>query len=273
MKILIIGATGMLAKPVIKELDNQGFQLALFSRTITAAMFDKRYQIFKGDLFNPIILKQAMTGCDAIHINLSKTDEALAVHTIITMAKQVGIKFITTISGSTVAEENRWFWMTNNKIKAEQSIIESGIPYVIFRLSFVFESLSLMVRDGKATIIGKQAQPFHWIAADDVAKMVSAAYKNSDVRNEILYGYGKNRYLMKDLLTQYVKHKHPQIKKVDNVPAWLLKLIAKLSKNKELETTVSIFKYFDKVSEPNDVITAADILVEPQMTFNEWLDK
>jgi nucleoside-diphosphate-sugar epimerase len=41
MKILIIGASGMLAKSVIEHLDKAGFQLRLFSRTVNQSMFDK----------------------------------------------------------------------------------------------------------------------------------------------------------------------------------------------------------------------------------------
>lgn len=273
MKILIIGATGMLAKPVIKQLDQQGFDLRLFSRSINASMFDKHYEIIQGDLFNPQILEQAMRGCDAVHINLSKTDEALAVQAIVTMAKVVNIKLITTISGSTVAEENRWFWMTDNKYKAEQSIINSGIPYIIFRLSFVFESLALMIQDGKATIIGKQSHPFRWIAADDVAKMVTAGYQKPDAKNKIYYGYGPQSYLMRDVLHLYVKHKHPEIKNVSSVPAWLLKLIAKLTKNSELKLVASIFGYFDKVIEPVNADKSSEILGGPRMSFDNWLEK
>ena len=41
MKILVIGARGMLAKPAIKQLDNHGCKLRLFSRTVNNSMFEK----------------------------------------------------------------------------------------------------------------------------------------------------------------------------------------------------------------------------------------
>ncbi len=52
MKIAILGATGLLAKPVIKQLDTQGIKLRLFSRTITSSMFSKDYELVQGDVFN-----------------------------------------------------------------------------------------------------------------------------------------------------------------------------------------------------------------------------
>ncbi len=34
MKILVIGASGLLAKPVVSHMDKAGFQLRLFSRNV-----------------------------------------------------------------------------------------------------------------------------------------------------------------------------------------------------------------------------------------------
>ena len=53
MKVLILGASGMLAKPVIEHLDAKGFELRLFSRTVNPSMFVNDYDIFQGDVFNP----------------------------------------------------------------------------------------------------------------------------------------------------------------------------------------------------------------------------
>ena len=76
MKVLIIGASGLLAKPVIRHLDKAGFQLRLFSRSVNQSMFDKEYEMVQGDVFNLNDLNKAMNGCDAVHISLSTTNEA-----------------------------------------------------------------------------------------------------------------------------------------------------------------------------------------------------
>lgn len=120
MKVLIIGASGMLAKPVIQHLDNAGFQLRLFSRTVSQSMFDREYEIVQVDVFNPDHLDKAISGCDAIHISHSMSNEALAAKAIVEVAKKKAIKLISAISGCTVAEENRWFYMIDNKYQAEQ---------------------------------------------------------------------------------------------------------------------------------------------------------
>ncbi len=272
MKTLIIGATGLLAKPVIHHLDKQGVQLCLFSRTVKASMFEKKFEIVQGDVFNPSDLQKAMDGCDAVHISLSRVNEGLATKAIVAAAKQKQIKLISTITGCTVAEENRWFWMIENKYQAEQSIIHSGIPYIIFRPTWFFESLELMIQNGKATMIGKQLNPYHWIAADDYARMVAAAYKNPEVRNKALYIYGPEECLMLDMLTEYCKKVHPEIKRISTIPVGVLKTIAFLTRKKELKEVSSMFGYFEKVKETGSPDEANSLLGKPEINFRKWVD-
>lgn len=271
MKILVIGATGLLAKPVIKHLDKDGFQLRLFSRTVNQTMFDKEYEMVQGDVLNRNDLDKAMTGCDAVHISLSNLNEALAAKTILDIAKQKEIKLISYISGCTVAEENRWFPMTENKYQAEQSLINSGIPYMIFRPSWFFETLELMVRDGKAMLLGKQPNKAHWIAADDFARMVAVAYKKPEAKNKIFFIIGSEEYLMKDILEEFCKHRYPEIKKVSSVPIGIIKMIAILTGNRELKSAASLFGYFEKVKERGNPDETNLLLGKPVTTFETWV--
>ena len=106
MKILVIGASGLLAKPVIRHMDKAGFQLRLFSRNVNQSMFDREFEMFQGDVFNLKDLDKAIYGCEAIHISLSTENEGLATKNIVDVEKQRGIKLISKASGCTVAEKN-----------------------------------------------------------------------------------------------------------------------------------------------------------------------
>jgi len=101
-------------------LDKDGFQLRLFSRTVKQSDFDKTFEIINGDVLNQKDLDKGISGCDAIHISLSTENEGLATKNIVDVAKHTGIKLISKVSGCTVAEENRWFPMIENKYQAEQ---------------------------------------------------------------------------------------------------------------------------------------------------------
>lgn len=271
MKVLIIGASGMLAKPVIEHLDKKGYQLRLFSRSVNQSMFPKDYEIINGDVYNISEVEKAMQGCNAVHISLSGVDEAKAGKVIIAAAKKAGIKLISTISGCTVSEENRWFPMIDNKFTADRQIMESGIPYMIFRASWFFESLAMMVRDGKASVIGKQNNPYHWIAAQDYGRMVAEAYQKEEAKNKVFYMLGTKLYLMKELLEKYCAIYHPQIKKVQTVSTGMLKFIAAVSGKKELKTIANMFRYFEKTKEQGNTEETYALLGKPELTFEKWL--
>jgi len=271
MKILVIGASGLLAKPVIRHMDKAGFQLRLFSRSVNQSMFDKEFEMIRGDVFNLNDLNKAMTGCDAVHISLSTANEALAAKIVTDSALQKGIKLISTISGCTVSVENRWFPMIENKYQAEQTIINSGIPYMIFRPTWFFESLDLMIRDGKAMLLGKQPNPSHWVAADDLARMVATAYGKPEAKNKIFFIFGPEQHLMKDLLEKYCKLRYPEIKKVSSVPIWMMKMIGLLTGNKELRGVASLFAYFEKVNEQGNPDETNALLGKPATTFENWV--
>ena len=273
MKILIVGASGLLAKPVINQMNKNGFGLRLFSRSVNESMFYTEYDIHQGDVFNVTDLEKAITGCDAIHISIASVNEANAVNAILEIAKRQEIKLVSYVSGCTVSEKNRWFPMIDNKFMAEQKIINSGVPYIIFRPTWFFESLQLMVRDDKAVVFGKQDNPFRWVAAYDFARMVSKAYLEPGARNKIFYVFGPEPRLMKDLLTEYCKKYHPGIKHVNTVSTRFMKLVATLTKNKGLKNAVELFSYFEKVKEPVTDQGETDSLIgKPELTFSKWLE-
>ena len=76
-KITVIGATGMLCRPVVRELSNAGFELTLLARD-----HDKTQKLFplntisKGDVFDKESLLKALENSDALYLNLSTLPDA-----------------------------------------------------------------------------------------------------------------------------------------------------------------------------------------------------
>jgi len=269
-KILVIGGTGMLGRPVAEKLKEAGHEVKLFSRSVSDR---EGFEIYRGDLFNPADLEGAMKGCTAIHTNLAKVDEESAMKQIVAAAGKAGIRTISGISGASVCEENRWFFLTEKKYQAEQALINSGIDYMIFRPSWFFESLELMVRNGKAMMIGKQPNPYRWVAADDYAGMVATAYATPEARNNIFFVFGPEYHKMRDLLVEYVRKAHPEIKKVSDIPLWMMKLIGTLTGKKEMKMVASLYGYFEKAREQGDPAFTDKLLGKPETTFEKWLEK
>jgi len=262
----------MLARPVARNLKDAGFIVRMFSRSVSEKEESEGFEISRGDFFNPADLERAMKDCRFVHTNLAKVDEGAAMRLIVEAAKRAGIETISCISGASVCEENRWFYGTEYKYQAEQTVIKSGIPYMIFRPSWFFESLELMIRGGKATMIGKQPQPYRWVAVDDYARMVATAYGKPEARNQIFYVLGPEYHTMRDLLVKYIREVHPEIKKVSDVPLWMMKLIGMISGKKEIKGVADLFSYFEKAREQGDPAFTDAMLGKPEITFEKWME-
>ena len=271
MKILVIGASGLLAGPVIRKLDERGYDLRLFSRSVKPSMFVNDYEIAQGDVFNVADLEKAVSGCDAVHISLASADDVKAVSNIIEVSKRNGVRRISLVSGCTVAEENRWFKFTDDKFRTEQMIMQSGLSWYIFRPTWFFESLPMFVRNGKASVLGRLTDRYHWVAADDLGTMVADAYSTTGAENRIYYVYGPERYTMKEMLEKYCSALHPEIKSVGETPLLPLRIIAFLTRNRQLKFAASLFGYFEKVHEPEVPEADLALLGRPATDFDTWV--
>ena len=271
MKILVIGASGLLAGPVIRKLEDKGYDLRLFSRSVKPSMFVNDYEIAQGDVFNMAGLEKAMSGCDAVHISLASADDVKAVSNILEVSKRNGVRRISLVSGCTVAEENRWFRFIDDKFRTEQMIMQSGLSWYIFRPTWFFESLPIFVRNGKASVLGRLTDRYHWVAADDLGTMVADAYSTAGAENRICYVYGPERYTMKEMLEKYCSALHPEIKSVGETPLLPLKIIAFLTRNRQLKFAASLFGYFEKVHEPEVADADSALLGRPATDFDTWV--
>ena len=271
MKILVVGASGLLAKPVVNHFDQNGYQIRLFSRTVKKEMYPKEYEMIQGDVLNKKDLTKAIEACDAVHITIAGKDELSGVKNIIEVAKQKQVKLISYVSGASVCKENTWFPMIKNKLEAEDIIRTSEIPYIIFRPAWFMETFKLMVRNGKASMIGKQPNPVSLIAADDFARMLVNAYENTEAHDKTFYIYGPEKYQLKEALKKYCNVLHPQIKKVSTIPVGLMKFIGFMSGNKELKDVAAMFGYFEKVNENGNPEEADMLLGKAEIRFDVWI--
>ncbi len=76
---------------------------------------------------------------------------------------------------TSVCRDTICFPLGKRKYYAGQAIIGSGIPHTIFCPTRFMEVLPKYVQKNKAFVFGKQPNLYHFIAADDYARMVSIA--------------------------------------------------------------------------------------------------
>lgn len=272
--LLIIGATGMLGEPVAKKLQSN-FKIRLLVRDIEKSknIFGNGYEYILGDIFNNDSLEKAMDNCFGVHINLSGEIEQTGTEAIVAMAKRKNIQRITYISGTSVCKETIWFPLEKRKYYAEQAIISSGIPYTIFCPTWFMESLPKYVKGNKAFVFGKQPALYHFIAAEDYAKMVLTAYQKEEAKNKRFIVHGKEGFLFKQALEMFIKEIHPSIKSVSVMPFIMAKMVAFLGRKKEMKEVVELMQFFEKVGEKGNPKETHEILGVPEISLDLWIKK
>ncbi|MBN1119117.1 MAG: NAD(P)H-binding protein [Bacteroidales bacterium] len=280
-KILVIGGTGMLGKPVAMKLKEKGFQIIIFTRNASEARIKMptSFEFCEGDVNDIVSLQNAMEGCYGVHVNLQggpkfdamERTEHLGMVNIVDAARISGIKKITHITGSSVKMENTWFRPTRAKYNAEEYLKKSGINYTIFRPSWFFESLPLFIRNNKATIIGENSNPFHWVAADDYAKLVAESYEKPETNNKTLFVYGPEKMTMANAITKYVSLTNPEVK-ISKVPLGMLNLISTITFNPELKYVSKLSAYFSKINPENgEAQETEQLLGKSKTNLEDWV--
>ncbi|MEJ2679259.1 MAG: NAD(P)H-binding protein [Gemmatimonadota bacterium] len=272
-RILVLGGTGLLGEPVARRLRSDGFQVRILSRDPDKArrMFDASFQIVAGDVEDGESLLPAFRDCWGVHVSVAGPSEARSARVAASLARELGLSWIGYVSGSTVDERNGWFPMVEQKLRAEEAVADSGVPWTIFRPTWPFETLARFVRQGRATVIGKHRTPYHWFSAEDFARMVSTACGTEEAAAQTFYIHGPEAIPMREALDRYRKALHPEIDSVSTLPTWLGRVLAAVTRNKALGFASELMAYFDRVGEPGDPTEANRVLGAPTTTLDEWI--
>lgn len=278
-RILVVGGTGMLGAPVVRRLAADGYVVRALAREPARAggLFDDAVEIVAGDVTRPDTLPSAVDGCQGLYVSLrgnfdagdyaAVEDRGLA--NLLRAAKTAGVGRVGLISGAGDTTGNERFLPVRIKLRAEAHVRDSGIPWMIFRCTHFMESLDLFVRGGKAVVIGHQPHPYHYVAAADYAAMVSRAFALNEAADCAFTILGPEALTMEQALRIYIDELAPQLKP-GHVPAFALKLIGTLTRNRELIYTADLFASFTRVGESGDPGPANELLGRPRTTLREW---
>jgi len=275
--ILVIGATGMLGTPVVRQLQADGYAVRALSRFPRKALarLGAGFDVVAGDVEDPACLEAALQGCQGVHISLDggfdPDLERRGAENVACAAARTGVQRITYLSGASVCEENCWFAGTRARFQAEAALQASGIPFTVFRAHFFMESLHKLIRGRLALQIGKHPQPYYWIAAADYARLVARAYATPEAANKILYACGPEALTMRQALQIFRRIAHPETRLV-YMPLWAAGLFARLGKRRELQAALPFFKYCEqtKVLLSGSPAETNALLGTPTTTVEMW---
>jgi uncharacterized protein YbjT (DUF2867 family) len=235
-KILLIGATGMLGKPVTQQLVKAGFDVSVMGRCPeNLQKIFPTVNVLKGDLKNKSDLKMAFQGQDAVYLNLSvlqtqkETDwltEREGVQNVIEIAKEVNLPRIALLSSLVMNYQGMngfdW-WVFRVKENAVRLIRDSGIPYSIYYPSTFMESYSLQIVGNFIAEAGKSFYKMYFIAAEDYGSQVAADLKSNTTENREFTIQGTEAFTYKEANQIFARNSSKKLY-ILSTPMWVMKV-------------------------------------------------
>jgi hypothetical protein len=243
MKILVIGSTGMIGKPVTKELIAAGLPVTLLARNVQKAQqLFPGVPVVKGDIFDPLSLLHAFKDQDAVYLNISpprtanrkdRMPEREGLDNILSVAREAGIKRITLLS-SLVQSYNGTdgfdWWIFTMKRMAADKVKASGIPYTIFYASSFYECFDQILKKGNKIMLTSGAKaPMYFIAGKDYGKLVVRSYQLLTNENKEYNVQGETPYTWDTGALVFIQHYKKAPLKVMKMPLSLLQFLGRFN--------------------------------------------
>jgi len=244
-KIAILGATGLLGKPVTLTLANAGYEVTVLVRdpALARKIFPKEVKIFPGDMRSDTDLQKFLKGHDKLHLNLSikqtekRSDwhsESNGLKSLLPIAQEAGIQRIFYLSSLIQRYHGmngfNW-WVMKLKSDAVKMIRSSGIPSTIFYPSTFMEAIPTQYMAGKRLLIaGKSKHKQHFVASSDYAMQVLKAIEtNTGTADKDYVIQGPDGYLTDEALKVFKENYKKAKLSISSAPFSLLKVMGTLN--------------------------------------------
>lgn len=278
--IAVVGATGMLGAPVVERLLEDNFQVRVLSRNPIGAKerFGTRPEYTFADVTDVDSLVHAFEDCYAVHINLNPDQDAepadvlhQGLLNIAEAAKACGVQRLSVIAGDWTPDPNHSWSRRAEFSKGLLALEACGIPTFLWGCTWFYESLDYFVLPDRALMVGLQPLTWHFVAASDYAKMVSAVMSNEDfAASKRFTVHGPQGFKMFDALKHYCELLRPGLP----VEQLSIEETRKFAQEDEeygwLEHFADFMAPFETFGETGNPADAQALLDEPMITLEEW---
>jgi uncharacterized protein YbjT (DUF2867 family) len=261
----------MLGWPVVRCLTDKGHTVRILTRNVekTHYIFGDTVEIVEGTATNRDDIRAALVGSDAVHLNLTPATEFAAMRHVVELADGQ-LERVSYVSATTLSEENLWFDRVDIKMRTEELLRNSGIPHVIFRPTWVMETLQNFIQGSWAVaVVGKNPPGLHFFAAADFGRMVAASYEDDRALGKRLYVYGPEAITLADAIDRFAAACYPKAR-VMHWKLWQARIAAKLLRNESLAEVTKLIAYLDVAGEHGDPSEANALYGAPAITLEEW---
>src|SRR6266545_2953764 len=249
--ILVVGATGNYGQPVCRQLKEDGFDVRVYTRKRAKAVekFGDGFPIYEGTIEEDASLRKALEGCHGVHINLRgwwkqrshDRVEHRGTANIVRLAREAGVERVTYITNLHArAEYASRFPHLKAKWDAEQAIRASGVPFTIFACAFFMENLHHL-GEGSSIRFTRLDRSYHYVAAEDYARILAKAYQTPEAANKRFDLYGPESIHADEAMRLYCSIVRPEAK-LTAVPRWLSAIYVHLTRNVNFQYTMRVLK-------------------------------
>jgi len=216
-----------------------------------------------------------------VHINLNTDHDAEPVEVMYQglanvgkAAKESGLKLVSLIAGDWEPDPNHPWDRRAEFSKGILALESSGVPTVVWGCTWFYESLDYFVLPDRGVMVGLQPLTWHFLAAADYAKMVSAVMQDEDFTgNKRLTVHGPHGFKMFDALKKYCEILRPDLP-VEQLSIADTKILAQSDEELEwLDSFADFMSNFEKYGETGNPKEAQALLSEPMLTLEEWTRK
>jgi uncharacterized protein YbjT (DUF2867 family) len=257
-RVLVIGGQGMLGRPIVRRLLQDGFHVRVLARNPEKArsVLPAPAEVVNGDLENPGTIDAALNDCGAVYLSVDTPPNARfkpetdGLRNFVFACKnhtKTRLMVLSALGSSDPACESHPWWHARLKHEAQKIAKNSGLSWTIFEPAWFMESLPLFVRKKTFTHIKNMDFKSYWIAGDDYARMISASLSKNIGQGEIVPAQGREKISFREAARQFIQSYDPGIRTMET-PVWILKLAGFFApKVKELKT---LFEVCGSMEEP-----------------------
>jgi uncharacterized protein YbjT (DUF2867 family) len=278
--ILVAGGTGLIGRPVARQLHHDGFQVRLLVRDAERARerLGPDFEYVQGDVEDASAVEGAVAGCYGVHVSLGTTGTPEAIDRVehrgtarlAAAAARQGVTRFSYLTGSLVHEAYGPKLPEHQaKLQAERAIQASGVPYTFFRPTYFMDNLPRHIQGRVAVVLGRRQPALHMIAASDFARMVSRAFRLPEAANRDLYIWGPEAVTIPDALRRYCSLVKPGTRVV-TVPLGIMSLADRLILGGRLQANLQLMRLLQRLGERGDPAPATSLLGAPTTTVDRW---
>lgn len=282
--LTIIGATGNLSVPVIKQLVTKGVKVKAIVRNLDKAktMLPAEVELVYGDVEDVESLNTALKDSEYVYIHLNTTSldpnlpfhpEREGIKNIVAAAEQNEIKQLIQIGG--IESLHPEFATAGLQLKTSlirdqgmSYIKSSAIPHTFLFCSFFADSFPLYVQEKVFAIIGELTHPLYFTNTSQLANSLYNAIANPAALNRSFAIQGKEGMTFPEAAQRFVAQFDPEIT-IEHFPIAAIAQMGMPTEQAEFMEHMMLF--VEQLSEQAVAGETQQILGQPEMGFDDFV--